>query len=120
MPWSNAEMLSAADIIQKLLEQMQCLCVTVQDMGSRMDGRCAEDQKRKEENLLLKTEMCARIDEELQKEESARQMVQNDLSAMKEDIRQIQLGSGRTVCCEARTAVGKGSSGTTARHCCSS
>ena len=47
-PWSDAEMLSAADIVhRKLLEQMQCLCVTVQDMGARMDGRLVEECKKK-------------------------------------------------------------------------
>ena len=36
-----------------------------------------------------KTEMCARIDEGLKNEESARKLVQNDVPAMKEEIRQI-------------------------------
>ena len=68
------------------------------------------------------TEMCARIDEGLKKkEESARQLVQNDLAAMNEVIRPIQLGSGSTVCSEASTAVGKWYfRETAARHCCSS
>ena len=39
------------------------------------------------------------------KEEIAWKLVQNDLSAMKEEIRQIKLGSGSTVCSEAITAV---------------
>ena len=51
----------------------------------------------------MKTELCTRMDEELQKEEKARQMVQNDF------------GSGSTVCSDASTAVGKGPSGTFAR-----
>ena len=34
---------------------------------------------------------------------------------MKEEIRQIQVGSGSTLCSEASTAVGKGASGTFAR-----
>ena len=60
-------------------------------------------KKRKDENLSLKTEMCARIEEELKKVEGARQLVQNDLAAMKEEIRHIQLSSGSTVCSEAST-----------------
>ena len=48
-------------------------------------------------------------------EEWAGKLVQNDFAAMKEDIRQIKLGSGSTVCNEASTAVGTGASGTSAR-----
>ena len=68
---SDVEMLSAPDILhRKLLEQMQVLCVIVQDVGTRMDWRFAEEgQKRQQENQSL----CARIDEGLTKEESARQ-----------------------------------------------
>ena len=63
-----------------------------------------------QENQLLKSEMCARMDEGLKKkEENARQMVQNDFVTMKEKIRQIKLGSGSggTVCSDASTAVEK-------------
>ena len=62
-------MFSAADIMhRKLLEQMQCMCEKVQDMGARMDVKIAEEGlKRQEENRILKTEMCAWIDEELKK-----------------------------------------------------
>ena len=88
------------------------LCMT----WARMERRFAEEgQKRQQENLLLKTEMCARMDEGLKKEESARQLVQNDLVTMKEEIRHIKLGSGSTVCSDASTAVGKGPSGTFTR-----
>ena len=41
-PWSDAEMLSAADIMQ----QKQCLCVTGQEMVARMNGRFAEKGKK--------------------------------------------------------------------------
>ena len=35
-------------------------------MRAKMDGKCAEeDLKRQEENLILRTEMCARLDEGL-------------------------------------------------------
>ena len=77
---SHAEMFSATEIMQtQLLHQMQCSCVTVQDVGARMEGRFAEkEQKRRQQNLprkteiqkenqLLKTEMCARMDEGLKK-----------------------------------------------------
>ena len=55
------------------------------------------------------------MDEGFQNEESARKLVQNDLAAMKEEIRQIKLRSGSTVCSEAGTAVSEGASGTFAR-----
>ena len=41
--------------------------------------------------------------------------MQNDLVAMKEEIRQIKQESGSTVCSEASTAGCKGASGTIAR-----
>ena len=78
---------------------IQCLCDTVKDMGARMDGRFAEEaQKRQQENqilktevreeaLLMKTELCTRKDEELHKEEKARQMVQKDLMTIREKFR---------------------------------
>ena len=58
-------MFSAAQIMRReLVEQMQCLCLTVQDIGARMDGKIAEEGlKSQEENRILKTEVCARIDE---------------------------------------------------------
>ena len=59
--------------------------------------------------------MLGRIDQGLKKKESSRQLVQNDLAAMKEEIRQIQLGSGSTVFSEASTAVRKGARGTFVR-----
>ena len=44
LSWFEAERLSAADIMhRKLLDQMLCLCVTVQNMGARMDGKFAEE-----------------------------------------------------------------------------
>ena len=62
--WPEAEKSSAADIVHKrLLEQMECLCRAVQDMGDRMEGNIAhEGLKRQEENQKLE-EMCVRIDE---------------------------------------------------------
>ena len=89
----------------------------------KMDGKIAEEGfRRQEENQKLEEEMCVRMDEPLKHEESSRKLVQNDSAAMKEEIRQIKLESGSTVCSEAITAVGTGVSGTfktSARHCCS-
>ena len=55
------------------------------------------------------------MDEGFKNDENARKLVQNDLAAMKEEIRQKKLGSGSTVCSEASTAVGTGARGTFAR-----
>ena len=58
-----------------------------------MDGKIAEESlKRREENRILKTEMCARIHEGLKREESARRMTQNDLATMKEEIKIDSVG----------------------------
>ena len=59
-----------------------------------------------EENKKLYEEMCVRIDEGFQTEESARKLVQDDLAAMQEEIRQIKLWSGSTVRSEASIAPG--------------
>ena len=48
----------------------------------------------------------------LKDEETARQMVQKDLDILKEVIKSLQMGSGSTVCSEASTGVGLGSSDT--------
>ena len=57
------------------------------------------------------------IMDELENEEHAQQMVQNDLLAIKDEIRQLVLGScsGSTVGSNDSTAVGRGPSGTFAR-----
>ena len=54
---------------------------------------------------------------ELENEANARQMVQNDLQAIKDKIRQLESGScsGSTVGSDVSTAVGRGPSGTFAR-----
>ena len=45
---SHAEMFSATEIMWKqLLHQRQCLCVIVQEMGARMEGKFAEEGKKK-------------------------------------------------------------------------
>ena len=59
--------------------------------------------------------MCVRVDEGFKNEERARKLVQNDLAARKEEMRQIMVGSGSTGCSEASTAVGEGAGGTFAR-----
>ena len=56
-------------------------------------------------------EVSDRMDQGFQNEESARKLVQNNLAAMKKEIRQIKQESGSTVCSEASSAA----SGTFAR-----
>ena len=72
----------------------------------------------REEALLLQTEMSTRTCEQLQKEEEARPMVQNVLTIIKENIRQLELGSrsGSTVSSDASTAVGRKSKRSSRRH----
>ena len=55
------------------------------------------------------------MDEGFKHDESARKLVQNDLAAMKEEIRQKKLESGSTVCSEASIVVETGARGTFAR-----
>ena len=76
-----------------------------------MEGKLAHEGLKRQENQKLK-QVCVRMDEGFKNEERARKLVQNDLAAMKEEIRQIEVESGSTVCSEANTAVGKGASGT--------
>ena len=73
-----------------------------------------EGLTRREENQKLKDEMCVRMDEGSKLKKVPGNWLQSD-SAMKEEIRQIKLGSGSTVCSATSTAVGKGASGTFAR-----
>ena len=57
------------------------------------NGRRIEEEglKKQEENKILKTGMCARIDEWLKKKrKSARRMVQNDMATLKQEIRQMK------------------------------
>ena len=49
---------------RRLLEQMQCLRTTVQNVVDTMEGNVLEGKRR---NRNSKTEMCARIDEVLKK-----------------------------------------------------
>ena len=51
----------------------------------------------------------------LKNEESARLLVQRDLAVMKEEIKNLKIGSVSTVCSEASAGVGLGASGTSAR-----
>ena len=129
-----------------LLKQMTLLCQTihsldrqmqeVQNLGKQMqDGfatescRRLEDHKKMEEAMTTKVEEGPRGEqqarEQAQKEimdgfkngENARQVVQNDLQAIKDKIRQLESGSGSgsTVGSEVSTAVGRGPSATFAR-----
>ena len=51
----------------------------------------------------------------LKNEENAKQMVHKDLAVLKEEMKNLKMGSGSTVCSEASTGVGLGASGTFAR-----
>ena len=83
---SHAGMFTATEILQKpLLQQMQRLG------QKREQENQIQKTEIREEARLLKTVMCTRMDEGLQKEEKARQMVQNDLMTIKENIRQLEL-----------------------------
>ena len=48
-------------------------------------------------------------------DENARQLVSRDLDLMKEEIKNLRMESGSTVCSEASTGVGLGASGTFVR-----
>ena len=108
----------------------------VQNQRRQMqDGFAAERSRRQEDYSEMEQAMTAKMDEGfrneqqareqsqkdtmagLKTEENARQMVQIDLQAIKDKIRQLESGngSGGTVGSEVRTAVGKGPSGTFAR-----
>ena len=54
------------------------------------------------------------MDDGFKKEENARQLVQKELMVMKDEIKNLMMGSGSTVCSEASTGMGLGS-GTFAR-----
>ena len=83
---SRAEMFRGTEIMQQQHpDQMQCLCINVKQ-------KCVLGWMK-----------------------DSRQMVQDDLVTMKEDVRQIKLGSSSTVCSDASTAEGKGPSGTFTR-----
>ena len=44
----------------------------------------------------------------LDNEENSRQMVQKDVAVMNEEIKNLKMGSGSTVCSEASASVGPG------------
>ena len=44
LSWFEAERISAADVMhRRLLEQVQCFCATVHNIGDRMEGKFAEE-----------------------------------------------------------------------------
>ena len=79
--WSEAEKSGAADTMHKrLLEQMEWLCRSEQDVGNRMESKIEhEGLKRHQENQKLNEEMYDRMDEGFKNEEIARKLVQNAL-----------------------------------------
>ena len=51
-PRSDAEMFGPTDIMHSKLLEMQVLCLTVQDVGARMDGRFAEEGQKKDSKKI--------------------------------------------------------------------
>ena len=119
-------------MVQSLGKEMQ----DVQNLGGQMqDGYAAESRRRQEDYNKMEEAGTAKMEEGfrneqqarpqaqkqimagLENEENARQMVQIDLQAIKDKMRQRESGSGSggTVGSEVSTAVGKGPSGTFAR-----
>ena len=108
----------------------------VQNLGKQMqDGFATESCRRQEDYKKMDAAMTTQMEEGFRNEEkarqqtekeimagleneaNARQMVQNDLQAMKGVIRQLESGSGSgsTVGSDVNAAVGRGPSGTFAR-----
>ena len=106
----------------------------VQNLGKQMqDGFAAERHRRQEDNRNREKTMTAKMEEGfrseqqarqlthseilkgLKNEENARQMVRKDHEVLKEEMKNLKMGSGSTVFSEASTGVGLGSSGTFGR-----
>ena len=94
----------------KLLQQMAMLCESVKMLATQMkEGFKTARAWRKEEYKNLEEKMSARMEEGFKNEENARKLVQNELAVMKEEIKNLKMGCGSTVCSEASTGVGLGS-----------
>ena len=52
--------------------------------------------------------MIVKMEQGFKNEENARQLVQNEMAVMKEEIQNLKIGSGSIVCSEASTRVGLG------------
>ena len=103
------------DQSDKLLQQMALLCESVKMLGTQMrEGLETEGARRKEDYKSLEEKMSARMGEGFKNEDNARKLVQNELAVMKDEIKNLKMGSGSTLSSEASTGVGLGS-GTFAR-----
>ena len=128
-----------------LLQQMTILCATVQslgkqmhdlqNLGKQMQGGFAAERIRRQKKIarvwkrrcpqrwkkVFRSKQQARqlaqneIMQGLKNEENARQMVPKDLEVLKEETKNLNMGNGSTVCREASTGVGLGTSNTFAR-----
>ena len=127
---SDSRMNGKMDTQQILLDRMELLCGSVQDLRKEMkDGFAAEAVKRQVDNNRLREQLSKSFEAEqcqirkemamgFKKEEDARKQVQDYLEMVKEQILQLKKGSGSTVCSEASTTIGSGGSGTFARPPC--
>ena len=68
-------------------------------------GFANEGRRRPEDNKKLKEEITERMGEGFRNEERTRKLVQNDSAVMKEEIKNLKMGSGSTVCSETSAAV---------------
>ena len=78
------------------------------------EGLPTEGLRRQEDYENLEERMSAQMEEGFKNEENARKLVRNELAVMKDEIKNLEMGSGGTVSSEASTGVGLGS-GTFAR-----
>ena len=116
----------AEDQGDRILMKMSELFRSMETLGSKMDSRVSnlenqvregfgrEGRHRKQENEDLEKRMVMRMEDGLLNEECARQNFQKEMAVMKDEIKNLRVGSGSTVCGDASTGIGLGS-GTIAR-----
>ena len=73
------------------------------------EGLETEGARRKEDYKSLQEKMSARMGEGFKNEDNARKLLQNELAVMKDEIKNLKMGSGSTLSSEASTRVGLGS-----------
>ena len=118
--WSEARgSQTVIDQNNDILQQIPMLCSTLRNLSSRMQEEfAAERNSRHEEHRKMEQKISAKMEESLRSERQARQlaqneimkglkneenatqMVQKDLAVMKEEIKNLKMGSGGTVCSE--------------------
>ena len=127
----------AEDHSARILHQMNLLFESMQSMGTKMDLRVGQVENRVQEDVAkegrlripeyenLEKKMSAKMEEGERKmttkteegfknEEIARQVIQKELAVEKDELKNVKMGSGSTLCSEASTGIGIGS-GTFAR-----